>query len=334
MNPGLPSPSAPSSVWRKLRFAIRKALGRTRFDDLDSQLRELRTLKDREIHQLGVQALALQELQASLPALEDRLVQNVTARIDHQVTAVEGRRGALLELVDRLRGAVEECVSATTRMDKMIVRSIEKGQEIESEVQRRGGRLSESLDALREIVADAVQRLEERHQEWLEAQRITQTALSDQHARIDGQWTDGLANLERGFRSGGERVAGLHAELQVANERERALADQTAHLIEMLGSTRRELAQISTRADERDEAVAERADLQKELDLVREDLEAAAADVEEVRVAHSTFLRWKAASDAEIARLRDERDRLRLAAMQAADSSKGAYDPSFGSPGL
>jgi hypothetical protein len=340
------SPADRPSAWWRFRQFVRRVLGRTRFDDLERQLLDLRERAGRSEALFRTELQRFQQEQGSavevtqdavqgladlVRAQDDRLVESFTEQFESQWRIFEDRRAPLIALIDQLRSAVEEGVNATARMDSMIVRSIEKGQEIESEVQRRGSRLGEALETLRSTVADAVQRLEERHQEWLSAQRTTQRALADQHEAIEGRWAAGLAELQRSFAAGAERGAHLQQVLDGARERERALADQAAHLIEVLGQTRRELAVASERAAEADEARAARSDLQRELDRVSEDLAAASAEIEEVREAHQAFHRWKESSDAEIARLGGDRDRLLLESMRAEEARRGAHDPSFGS---
>ncbi|MBK9384699.1 MAG: hypothetical protein IPN34_07790 [Planctomycetes bacterium] len=329
------SPVRPSA-WSRFRYHVRRLLGRTRFDDLERELRELReqtrSASERTASELArlvalheqrveVEDDYLRSVADQLRSLESRLAESLAEQIEEQWRSFESRRAPLLALIDQLRSAVEESISATARMDSMILRTLEKGQEIESEVNRRGSRLAEVLDGLRATVADAVQRLEERHRDWLAAQ-----------ASIDRGLTTGLGELRTTFATGSERGAALQRELDEARGRERALADQAAHLIEVLGQSRRELAAAGERAAEADEAKAARADLQRELERVREDLEAASAEVEEVREAHRAFLRWKESSDAEIARLASERDRLLLESLRSEEATRGAHDPSFGAP--
>ncbi|MBL8901315.1 MAG: hypothetical protein JNM84_27055 [Planctomycetes bacterium] len=363
-----------TTAWGRIRHHLRRLLGRTRFDVLERELRELREQLRSRDHAADQRARAESERAASeharwraesersaselvrahllqgeraeaaeeslrslgdhLRSLETRLSEGLSEQLELQWRSFESRRAPLLSLIDQLRSAVEESVVATARMDAMILRTLEKGQEIEDEMSRRGSRLAEVLDGLRQNIADAVQRLEERHQEWLSSQRVTQQALVDQHAAIDGRWTTGLDELRQSFATGSERGATMQRELDAARSRERALADQTAHLIELLGQTRRELSAASERAAEADEAQSARVDLERELERVREDLEASAAEVEEVREAHRSFHRWKGAADAEISRLSEERDRLLLETLRAEDASRGAQDPSFGAPGV
>lgn len=331
------------NAWGRVRYFVRRLLGRTRFDELQQELHalrdQLRAVRDSGLarerameRNFEMLAHSVAEQTSALSSMESRLQEvlraSVTEAIDRQWTTFEDRRAPLITLIDQLRSAVEESIGAIARMDAMMLRSIEKGQQIEEEVQRRGSRLGEVLDALRATIADAVQRLEERHLEWLTAQRDTQQTLADQQALFDGQCARGFAELRAGLDSAsGER---LRREVDAARARERALADQTAHLIEVLAQTRRELAAASERAREADEARAAREDLQRELGRVKEDLEAAAAEIEDVREAHAAFHRWKESSDAELARLSEDRDRLLLDALRAEEARRGAHDPSFG----
>jgi hypothetical protein len=319
---------------------VRRLLGRTRFDVLERELRELREQLRAErqlaeqrsradgermaselarlvaLHEQRVEVEDdyLRSVADQLRSLEGRLSESLAEQIEEQWRSFESRRAPLLALIDQLRAAVEESIAATARMDSMILRTLEKGQEIESEVSRRGSRLAEVLDGLRAAVSGSVQRLDERHGEWIAAQ-----------AEIDRRLTIGIAEIRE--------IVAAGSELAAARERERALADQAAHLIEVLGQARRELAAARERAAEADEAKAAQSDLQRELDRVREDLEAAAAEIEEVREAHRSFIRWKESSDAEIARLATERDRLLLETLRTEEASRGAHDPSFGAPG-
>lgn len=323
------STTSTPSLLHRLRSALRKLLGRHRFDELAARLdalaarlQELSVHRDRqeetrvgilngEIARIGGQ---VGSILSGLAELEERIATAATAASDASVDAltravgtiretqdrIERRRSERLDAVldawrlevDRIQRGLSDSVGSAARVEKNVEKLL-SGEHFEG----HAGEVGRRIAAMEESNQDLVRRLEDRHREWMEAQVVLQRALTDVQDRVERAWSE----VER-----------TRANLEQAEERERALADQAAHLLELLGQARRELAQVRERAEQADEARAAREDLERELERARQDLEVQAGELEDLHAAHAAFERARAAANGELERVKRERDELLL----------------------
>ncbi|MCB9881476.1 MAG: hypothetical protein H6834_06765 [Planctomycetes bacterium] len=274
----------------RVRQWMRGKLGRTRLERIERQLAEthhllqgtlltrLQELEDR----FGKSEARVADVNAGVGEVSERLERVIEERrqlSQHLLDAVgriEQDRIEVASNLERFREVLEEGPRVLATLDNRILRYCEITD-----------RVDDGLGRLHTAIRDLSAHVERRHEEWL--------------GGLQGVRTE----LDRA-----SEFAKLSAEREEQSKKVRALADQCAHVIDVLGQTRKQMHEMREKADLVDETRAEKSVLERDLATSRSEIDEVREDLREALRAAETLERLRDSMQLELDRVKAQRDRL------------------------